>query len=284
MTTTVWSNTAQLQRVWPSLLAPPRWKVVDVISDLHLQASDTATFAAWQGYMASTPADAVFILGDLFEVWVGDDVLNHSPRPFADNFERCCQQVLARAARRLSLYFMHGNRDFLLANDFSQGACLTLLSDPTSLTFDTQHWLLTHGDALCLADAAYQQFRAKVRSSAWRDSFLAKPLAERLQLARQLRDQSESIKASGMAFADVDHHMACAWLNAAGASTLVHGHTHRPADEVLDANHQLALQRLVLSDWDANASPPRLQVLRLRSGQLPKRIRLTKIGAPARQP
>ncbi len=280
MTATVLPNAPQLSRVWPSLLAPPRWQVLDIISDLHLQASDAATFAAWQGYMASTPADAVFILGDLFEVWVGDDVLSSGQHPPADTFERRCQQVLARAARRLSLYFMHGNRDFLLADDFAQGACLTLLSDPTSLTFDAQHWLLTHGDALCLADTAYQQFRAEVRSSAWRNNFLAKPLAERMQIARQLRNQSESLKTSGMAFADVDHAMACAWLKATGASTLIHGHTHQPADALLDNARQPPLQRLVLSDWDANASPPRLQVLRLRAGHLPQRIGLTKSGTP----
>jgi UDP-2,3-diacylglucosamine hydrolase len=128
---------------------------------------------------------------------------------------------------------------------------------------------------------AYQQFRAKVRTTAWCNDFLAKPLTERQQMARQLRNQSESIKASGMLFADVDHTMACAWLNAAGASTLVHGHTHRPADEVLDTTGQPPLQRFVLSDWDANASPPRLQVLRLRTQHLPKRIRLTKTGTPA---
>jgi UDP-2,3-diacylglucosamine hydrolase len=247
MTATVLPNTASLPRVWPSLLAPPRWQVVDVISDLHLQASDTATFAAWQGYMASTPADAVFILGDLFEVWVGDDVLCGDQRPFADNFERHCQQVLAHAARRLSLYFMHGNRDFLLADDFAHGAGLTLLSDPTALTFDAHHWLLTHGDALCLGDVAYQQFRAKVRTTAWCNDFLAKPLTERQQMARQLRNQSESIKASGMVFADVDHTMACAWLNAAGASTLVHGHT--TAAGAAPAHPALAQTHSPDQDW-----------------------------------
>ncbi len=260
--------------VWPLLMAPPRWRTVEIISDLHLQAADTATFAAWQAYLQSTPADAVFILGDLFEVWVGDDVLDSTSRRASVNFEQRCQQVLAHAARRLSLYFMHGNRDFLLGNDFARGASMTLLSDPTTLAFAGQRWLFTHGDALCLADVAYQQFRAEVRSPRWRDDFLAKPLAERQQIARSLRAQSESIKASGHAFADVDHRLACDWLDSAGAQTLVHGHTHRPSDEVLDASRQPPLQRLVLSDWDAQASPARLQVLRLHADRPPQRIHL----------
>jgi len=280
MTATVLSDTSNLPRIWPNLLAPPRWRVLDFISDLHLQATDVATFTAWQAYMDSTPADAVFILGDLFEVWVGDDVLSSSHQG-GNSFEQHCQQILARAARRLSLYFIHGNPDFLLADEFAHDACLTLLTDPTTLAFDTQHWLLTHGDALCLANTAYQQFRGMVRGSAWRANFLAKPLADRQTMARQLRSQSESLKASGMPFAEVDLDMACTWLNASGASTLIHGHTHRPTNQVLDATHQPPLQRLVLSDWDASADPARLQVLRLRTGHPPQRIHLTATGAGA---
>jgi len=263
----------RLPRCWPSLSAPRRWQVVDVISDLHLQGTDTATFAAWQNYLVQTPADAVFILGDLFEVWVGDDVLDSPSDPIL-GFEHRCQQVLATAARRLSLYFMHGNRDFLLGDDFARGAGMTLLSDPTVLQFDTQSWLLTHGDALCLGDVDYQRFRATVRTKAWRDDFLARPLAERQHIARDLRAQSESIKAAGSRFADVDHELACDWLRSGKASTLIHGHTHRPGHEQLPSNCNPPLQRLVLSDWDANARPPRLQALRLSSGGAPQGVEL----------
>jgi len=265
--------------VWPLLTAPPRWQVVEVISDLHLQAADSATFAAWKGYLENTAADAVFILGDLFEVWVGDDVLGRPDCRHVECFEQLCQQVLARAARRLSLYFMHGNRDFLLGDDFARGGCLTLLSDPTTLAFDSQRWLLTHGDLLCLSDVDYQQFRRQVRSSAWRLDFLAKPLAERQHIARSLRQQSEAFKAANPVLADIDRALACDWLQAAQASTLIHGHTHRPASsEVLDASCQPPLQRLVLSDWNANTMPARLQVLRLQAGQAPRRINLSPSG------
>ena len=262
--------------VWPQLAAPRRWQSVDVISDLHLHAGDMPTFSAWQNYMATTPADAVFILGDLFEVWVGDDVLE-APSGRSLGFEARCQQVLASAAQRLSLFFMHGNRDFLLGDGYAHGACMTLLSDPTVLTFDAQGWLLTHGDALCLADADYQQFRATVRTAAWRGEFLARPLTERHRIARSLRTQSESIKAAGAPVAEIDRASACDWLRAAGAGNLVHGHTHRPDDEQINdalADASAPLHRWALSDWDANARPPRLQVLRLSLAQQPQRITL----------
>lgn len=258
----------------PDLSAPAHWRVVDLISDLHLQSAQPATFAAWQHYMASTEADAVFILGDLFEVWVGDDVLDQltNDKP---GFEWQCQQAMASTATRLSLFFMHGNRDFLLGDTFLKGAGATLLPDPTPLSFDGQRWLLTHGDALCLADTAYQAFRAEVRTPAWCNAFLANPLARRQQIGRELRQQSEAVKASAAPLVDIDQATACAWLDACGAGTLIHGHTHRPMQEFLCAGGATRQQRLVLSDWDANAHPSRLQVLRLTAGQPPKWVELS---------
>ena len=252
--------------------APAHWRTIDFISDLHLQAGQPATYQAWQRYMASTPADAVFILGDLFEVWVGDDVTRALPGQ-PPNFEAQCQGVLASAAIRLSLFFIHGNRDFLLGDEFAAACHMALLPDPCVLVFDAQRWLLSHGDALCLDDTAYQQFRSVVRSPAWRNEFLAKPLTERQAIARALRLQSETRKTSGANDADVDSAAARQWLDAAQASTLIHGHTHRPADHVLRTQNPVQ-QRLVLSDWDAQATPPRLQVLRLQTGQAPQRLTL----------
>jgi len=250
--------------------APTHWRTIDFISDLHLQADQPATYQAWQRYMASTPADAVFILGDLFEVWVGDDVTGALPG-HPPNFEAQCQQVLASAATRLSLFFIHGNRDFLLGDDFAAACHMTLLADPCVLVFDDQRWLLSHGDALCLDDTAYQHFRSLVRSPAWRDEFLARPLTEHQAIARALRLQSETRKTNGVNDADVDSSAARQWLDAAQATTLIHGHTHRPADHVLRTQNPVQ-QRLVLSDWDADANPPRLQVLRLQTGQAPQRL------------
>jgi UDP-2,3-diacylglucosamine hydrolase len=240
----------------PVLQAPPRWRNVDFISDLHLQASAMATFCAWQDFMQTTRADAVFILGDLFEVWVGDDVVDHEQ---AQGFETRCAQVLKSASHRLDIFFMHGNRDFLLGPAFATICGMTLLDDPTVLEFAGQNWLLSHGDALCLMDTDYMQFRAKVRSTAWQQEFLGQPLAQRQQVARALRTQSEMRKRRGTVYSDVDSDEACRWLHKAHASTLIHGHTHKPADHVLENG----LRRVVLSDWDATAKPPRAEILRL---------------------
>jgi UDP-2,3-diacylglucosamine hydrolase len=140
----------------------------------------------------------------------------------------------------------------------------TLLADPTVLGFSGQRFLLSHGDALCLADTAYLQFRQQVRSSAWQDAFLAKPLTERQSIARGLRSQSEARKQSGQTYADVDTNAAKQWLTAAGADTLIHGHTHQPRRHELGDNQR----RVVLSDWDAAATPPRAEVLRLTPASL----------------
>jgi UDP-2,3-diacylglucosamine hydrolase len=243
----------------PVLQAPAAWQLVDFISDLHLQSCEPATFKAWENYMQTTRADAVFILGDLFEVWIGDDAV--APEATAC-FETRCAQVLQAAAQRLNLFFIHGNRDFLLGPAFAKTCGMTLLTDPTALDFAGQRWLLSHGDALCLADTDYQPFRSLVRSNDWQQDFLAKPLPERQTLARALRSQSETRKRSGASYADVDSEAACNWLQAAQSSTLIHGHTHQPADHELSC-HGLHMRRLVLSDWDASAVPPRAQVLRL---------------------
>jgi UDP-2,3-diacylglucosamine hydrolase len=251
--------------------APVGWRAVDFISDLHLQAAHSATFEAWQHYMAHTPADAMFILGDLFEVWVGDDMVKAADDSEAA-FIRRCQHVLHTTAQRLPVYFIHGNRDFLLGQAFASECDMNLLSDPTVLTFDGQRWLLSHGDALCLDDVDYQRFRQQVRSRAWQADFLAKPLAQRQTIAHDLRAQSESRKTSGASYADADKNMTLQWLHTTQASTLIHGHTHQPADHTLPAQEGQPLRRLVLSDWDAEAMPPRLEVLRLTLGALPHRI------------
>lgn len=261
---------------WPVLHAPPHWRQLDFISDLHLQAGDYATFSAWQDFMQTTQADAVFILGDLFEVWVGDDVIDSAAdRPGqAPGFEARCAQVLKTASQRLAIFFMHGNRDFLLGLAFAKACGMTLLDDPSVLDFAGERWLLSHGDALCLTDTDYLQFRAQVRSAAWQQAFLAKPLPERQAIARSLRMQSETLKHSGATYADVDAQAACDWLNAAQSQTLIHGHTHQPADHDLPGNQASQKRRIVLSDWDASATPPRAEVLRLRVGSPPRRIKV----------
>ena len=235
------------------LTAEPSWQAVDFISDLHLQASEPATFNAWQQYMQTTPADALFILGDLFEVWVGDDVLD------IQGFEQQCASVIRQTANRMPTFFMHGNRDFLVGNSLMAACHTTLLNDPTVLSFKHQRWLLSHGDELCVGDTDYMAFRQRVRSADWRQTFLAKPLPERLVVARGLRQQSEARKNSIAMNADVDAATARQWLKQLDAHTLIHGHTHKPNQHDLGDG----LQRVVLSDWDASALVPRCQVLRL---------------------
>lgn len=240
--------------------ARAHWRQIDFISDLHLHAGDQATFAAWRHYLRSTSAQAVFVLGDLFEVWVGDDVLS-APDPSAPDhaFVLSCVQVLRQAGERLDLFFLCGNRDFLLGPRCLQACAMQGLDDPCVLALGHTRWLLSHGDALCLDDVAYQQFRAMVRSPAWQSGFLAQPLAQRQASARQLRRQSEQVKRSHPVLVDADTEAALAWMQEADAKVLVHGHTHQPAD------HQLAggRRRVVLSDWDLQAAPQRAQVLRL---------------------
>lgn len=241
--------------------APPQWRVVDFISDLHLQAAEPETFGAWQSYLQSTAADAVFILGDLFEVWVGDD----ATKPVAGSkasFEAECGDVLRQASARMALHFMRGNRDFLVGPRFCGSTGLVLLDDPCVLSWHGEPWVLGHGDALCLADTDYQHFRAVVRAPQWQADFLAKPLHERRTIARGLREQSQALKQSLTRFSDVDKTAAIQLLQQAGASHLIHGHTHQPADHALAPG----LHRHVLSDWDLRAHPPRAQVLRLQTG------------------
>ena len=241
------------------LIAPSHWRTVDFISDLHLQAGEPATVAAFEQYLENTTADAVFILGDLFEVWVGDDALLE-----AGSFERTACAALQAAAQRRAVYFMHGNRDFLAGAAFLQHCGITGLPDPTVLVFGGQRYVLSHGDLLCLQDVEYQQFRVQARSAPWQQQFLAQALATRRAQARGIRQESEARKQSGAVYADVDGPAAAAWLLAAGARTLIHGHTHRPADHALAPG----LQRVVLSDWDAAALPPRLETLRLSGAGL----------------
>ena len=203
--------------------------------------------------METTTADGVFILGDLFEVWVGDDVLH------LHGFEFECAQIIKQTAARVPTFFMQGNRDFLVSHDLMAACNSTLLADPTVLIFNHQRWLVSHGDALCIDDTAYMAFRQQVRSVDWQQTFLSKPLAERQAVARGLRQQSETRKRSGARYADVDAETARQLLREAQASTLIHGHTHQPATHDLG----YGLQRVVLSDWDANATPPRAEVMRL---------------------
>jgi UDP-2,3-diacylglucosamine hydrolase len=236
---------------------PPSIRTVDFISDLHLSPELPQTLAALAQYLGRTQADAVFILGDLFEVWVGDDSAGQP-------FEAGCVQLLADAAKRRPLHVMRGNRDFLLGPAFFVAAGAVDLPDPIALHapgISNEPVLLTHGDALCLDDRAYQQFRAQVRQPAWQQAFLAKPLAERQAIGAQMRAASRAHQQSAQPItnADADPALAQQWLAEAGAKTLIDGHTHRPQSE----QRAEGWTRHVLSDWDCDhVAPARAEVLR----------------------
>jgi UDP-2,3-diacylglucosamine hydrolase len=167
--------------------------------------------------------------------------------------------VLRAAASARPVFFLHGNRDFLVGEGLARATGVQLLADPTVLAFAGRRWLLSHGDALCLGDTDYLRFRDQVRDPAWQRDFLARPLAERQAVAQALRAQSQERKRSGQPYADVDRDEALAWMEAAQADTLVHGHTHKPGAHDLGRGRM----RLVLTDWDLAAQPARAEALRL---------------------
>lgn len=235
--------------------APRTWRAIDFVSDLHLAEDMPLTFAAWERHLLGTPADAVFILGDLFELWVGDDART---LPFAHR----CLEVLAEASSRRAVGIMVGNRDFLLGAAMRRDCGAIGLPDPTVLAAWGHRLLLTHGDALCLADEPYMAFRRQVRSESWQTDFLARPLAERLAIAAEIRQASATRRQfDGDAAADIDVAEAVRWLHTQGAAEMVHGHTHRPGSSTLAPG----FKRHVLSDWDLDHDPtaPRAEVLRL---------------------
>ena len=230
------------------------WSSIEFISDIHLQSSEPANFAAWTRYLSHLKADALFILGDLFEVWVGDDLLDHPEGAF----ERECLAMLHQTSQRMPIYWLVGNRDFLFGTHALASSGMQALSDPCVLHTSQGNCLLSHGDALCVGDTDYQAFRQTVRSAQWQQSFLSQSLAQRMQIARDLRQQSEARKALQQKWVDVDNGSAEQWLNHHHSRVLIHGHTHQAAHHALSAG----LSRWVLSDWEANAKPPRLQALR----------------------
>jgi len=237
----------------PNLVAPAHWRAIDLLSDLHLASDTPRAFDAWAAHLRHTDADAVFIPGDLFEVWIGDDMAERG-------FEARCAEVLAAAASERTVGFMAGNRDFLVGDALLEANGVVRLADPTLVIAFDERVVLSHGDALCVDDVAYQRYRAVVRRPVVQRAFRALPFAARQAIGRGLRKRSarRPPRAHGD-FVDVDADAALAWLRDSSATTLVHGQTHRPA------THELAphATRHVLSDWELDgSSAPRAEILR----------------------
>lgn len=217
------------------------------ISDLHLDAPagvrmlDVALAA-----LSHTPR-RLYILGDLFEAWIGDDDDSELPKTVAD--------ILRAQHRRGSeIAFLAGNRDFLLGQNYLDRCGASLIQEPHSIECFGHTVALIHGDRECLADTSYQQFRRQVRSVEWQQEFLARSLAERRQFAAQARAQSrDHTQTADAALLDADASAMQALLEAQQASVLIHGHTHRPAIHALHTNHGPAL-RIVLGAWHQQPS------------------------------
>lgn len=214
------------------------------ISDLHLDPSRPAVTRAFFDFLEgkARQADALYILGDFFEAWIGDD----------DDAE--LNQQVADALKQLTTsgvpcYLMHGNRDFLIGQQFAEQSGCQLISDPSVVELYGKSVLLMHGDSLCTKDQAYMAFRQQVRSPQWQQMVLSKSLLERRALAKQLRESSQennSNKAEDIM--DVTPEEVVKALTAANTDLLIHGHTHRPAVHPLDTDNGPA-QRVVLGDW-----------------------------------
>ncbi len=215
------------------------------ISDLHLCPSRPGITRHFLEFLAGPAhsADSLYILGDLFEYWAGDDDLGE---PFN---AKVCAALRALADCGVPLYFMAGNRDFLVGEGFSRSAGLNLLPDPTLVEVNGTTTLLMHGDTLCTDDVAYQAFRAEVRSPEWRQAFLALPLAQRKAQIEALRRESEAQKRiKPVDVMDVNPAAVLQALTFHRCTRLIHGHTHRAARHRLEVGGHTC-ERWVLPDW-----------------------------------
>jgi len=214
------------------------------ISDLHIDASRPAITDQFLGFLAAEAvrADALYILGDLFESWVGDDAADSSQAAAIEG-------IHTLTSRGVPCFVMHGNRDFLLSEQFCRMSGAQLLPDPLIVTLYGERVLVMHGDALCTDDRAYQRLRATVREPAWQRQFLALPIASRRALAGAARAGSQAHTAAvEYAITDVNAGSVAAALRGAGTATLLHGHTHRPAIHALQVDGR-PCTRIVLGDW-----------------------------------
>jgi UDP-2,3-diacylglucosamine hydrolase len=215
------------------------------VSDLHLSEDRPEANETFFSFIEekAAKADALYILGDLFEYWVGDDDLSE---PFNSVIAGFLQRL---SAGGVALYVMHGNRDFLFGRQFAEQTGARLLADPTTLELGGVKTLLMHGDTLCTDDADYQRWRQASRSPDWQQDFATKPLAERRRMARELRVQSgKAIKAKPEEIMDVTQSAVREALHRHGASRLIHGHTHRPGHHELELDGRRC-ERWVLPDW-----------------------------------
>ncbi|WP_423197628.1 MULTISPECIES: UDP-2,3-diacylglucosamine diphosphatase [unclassified Cupriavidus] len=234
----------------PIEVPAPAW----FISDLHLTQDMPRTRAAFERVLddAALQARALFILGDFFEFWVGDEEVD---APFARDIAAALRGLHARG---VPVYLMHGNRDFLLGQRFAAAAGATLLPDPCVIVCAGRRVVLSHGDALCTDDARYNRFRHWTRKPWIQRLFLSLPLTTRLGVARKVRATSEAGRRRQITYGDATPAAVEALLDASATHTMIHGHTHRPA-----RHRHGDRERWVLTDWDLDGDHPRAAVLQL---------------------
>lgn len=214
------------------------------ISDLHLHPSRPQITRAFFHflYTRAVHAETLYILGDFFDAWIGDDDDSELSQDIANGLHALSESGVA-------IYFMHGNRDFLLGENYARKAGMSLIDDGTVINLYGTPTLLMHGDSLCTDDIEYQQFRAMVRSPQWQQQVLAQPLAARRALAAQLREKSQSMNSMKAGdIMDVNESEVVAQMQRANVHLLIHGHTHRPARHPLIVDGKQA-ERIVLGDW-----------------------------------
>lgn len=237
------------------------------ISDLHLHPSRRGVTALLQQFLAGPAADlgsragAVFILGDLFDAWAGDDDLD-DPLNAA-----VCAALRDCASRGVQLFFIPGNRDFLVGPAFAAASGMTVLTEPTVMDIAGTPTLLLHGDLLCTDDAEYQQFRRTVRGPEWQRDFLAQPLTERKTIIDGLRARSEAEKqVKPMAIMDTNADAVADAFRQYGVHRMIHGHTHRQAEHRLTVDDQ-ERTRWVLGDWHESDSTESANHVSGKNGQ-----------------
>jgi len=219
------------------------------ISDLHLKAEQPETIGLFLDFLAeqATQAEALYILGDLFEAWLGDDLLLPGYAPVLEAMKRLSDSGVP-------LYVMHGNRDFLLGERFARLSGATLIDDPCVIDLYGTSTLLMHGDLLCTDDLPYQAMRRQLRDPQWIAAFLEKTAQERIDFARGLRERSrKETGEKAEAIMDVNAATVAQTLRDHQVGRLIHGHTHRPAVHLLEVDGQAA-HRFVLGDWGSCGS------------------------------
>ncbi|MEJ5074460.1 UDP-2,3-diacylglucosamine diphosphatase [Enterobacter ludwigii] len=219
------------------------------IADLHLHTEEPAITAGFLRFLRgeARSADALYILGDLFEAWIGDD----SPEPLN---REIAKEIKALVDSGVPCFFIHGNRDFLLGKRFARESGMTLLPEEQCLDVYGRRVLIMHGDTLCTDDTGYLAFRAKVHQPWLQTLFLALPLFIRRRIAAKMRDDSKNANShKSMEIMDVNAHAVVEVMEKHQVQWLIHGHTHRPAVHELTANGNPAF-RVVLGAWHSEGS------------------------------